>query len=65
LLNRDRGFTSIRAHKWLAAVHLSGMIATNILAGQLHQPPTLRPVHRAAALTTFAAFTAAMIVIKF
>ena len=44
---------------------LTGMIATNILAGQLEGHPELKPYHRAAAYTTFAAFAAATIVIKF
>lgn len=65
MVSRDKGFTSIRAHKWLAAVHLSGMIATNILAGQIENNYKLKPAHRAAAFTTFASFAAAMIVIKF
>jgi hypothetical protein len=40
------------------------MIATNILAGQIQSNYKLRPVHRAAAYTTFASFAAAMLVIK-
>lgn len=64
MISRDKGFTSIRAHKWLAAIHLSGMIATNILADQLENNYKLRPAHRAAAYTTFASFAAAMLVIK-
>lgn len=65
LIQRDKGLTSIRLHKWLAVAHLTGMLATNILAGQLEQHPNLRSYHRAAAYTTFATFAAAMIVIKF
>lgn len=64
LIQRDKGLTSIRLHKWLAIVHLSGMLATNILAGQLEQHPNLKSYHRAAAYATFASFAAAMIVIK-
>jgi hypothetical protein len=41
------------------------MIATNILAGQLEQNYKVKPYHRAAAYTTFAAFAAATVVIKF
>jgi hypothetical protein len=65
LIQRDRGFTSIRLHKWLAVAHLTGMLATNILAGQLEQHPNLRSYHRAASYVTFASFAAAMVVIKF
>jgi hypothetical protein len=64
LVNR-KGVSSIKIHKGLAMVHLTGMIATNILAGQLEQNPSLKPYHRAAAYTTFVAFAAAAVVIKF
>lgn len=64
MIQRDKGVTAIRLHKWLAVVHLTGMIATNILAAQLEQNPSLKPYHRAAAYTTFASFAAAMLVIK-
>ncbi len=65
LIQRDKGVSSIRLHKWLAVVHLTGMLATNILASQLEHNPSLKPYHRAAAYTTFASFAAAMVVIKF
>jgi hypothetical protein len=65
LVNRDKGLTSLKMHKWLAVVHMSGMIATNILAGQIDNNPDLKPIHRAVAFTTFAAYTAAVVVIKF
>jgi len=60
LINRDKKFSSIRIHKWLSVVHMSGMIATNLLAGTKH-----KALHRAAAYTTFASFGAAVIAIKF
>jgi len=60
LINRDKKFSSIRIHKWLSVVHMSGMIATNLLAGTKH-----KALHRAAAYTTFASFGAAAIAIKF
>jgi hypothetical protein len=65
LVNRDKGVTSLRLHKWLALVHMSGMIATNILAGQIENNPSLRPVHRAVAYTTFVSYAASVVVIKF
>lgn len=65
LVNRDKGLTSLRLHKWLALIHMSGMIATNILAGQIEDHPELKPYHRAVAYTTFAAYAASVIVIKF
>ena len=65
MVNRDKGITSIRLHKWLAVAHLSGMVATNILASVLEGNPSVRPYHRAAAYTTFFAYAAAIIVLKF
>ncbi|MEI6948550.1 hypothetical protein V9K67_15255 [Paraflavisolibacter sp. H34] len=65
LINRDKGVTSIRLHKWLAIAHLTGMVVTNVLAGKIEDNPDLKPYHRAAALGTFGTFTAAIVVIKF
>ncbi len=65
MLDERKGYSSIKLHKLLAIVHLSGMIATDILAAQLESNPDLKPYHRAAAFTTFGAFAASMIVIKF
>ena len=67
MLNEHKGYSSIKVHRALAIVHLSAMIATNILAGQLNGPngATIKPYHRAAAYTAFGAFAASMIVIKF
>ena len=65
MVNERKGYSNIKLHKALAIVHLTGMIATNILAGQLEDHPNLRPYHRAAAYTAFGAFAASMIVIKF
>ena len=65
MIDERKGYSSIKVHKWLAVVHMTGMITTNILAGQLESNPDLKPYHRAAAFTTFGAFAASMIVIKF
>lgn len=65
MLNERKGYSSIKLHKALAIIHLSSMIATNILAGQLEGNPNLKPYHRAAAYTAFGSFAASMIVIKF
>lgn len=64
-VDERKGFSSIKAHRYLAAVHLTGMIMTNILAGQLEEHPNLRKVHRAAAYSAFGAYAAAVLVIKF
>lgn len=65
MVNERKGFSSIKIHKALAIIHFTGMIVTNILASQIEDHPNLRPYHRAAAFTTFGAFAASMIVIKF
>ncbi len=64
MLDEPKGYSNLKVHRILAIVHISGMIATNILAGLVEDNPGLRPYHAAAAITTFASFTAAMIVIK-
>lgn len=65
MLDERKGFSSIKLHKALAYVHLSGMIATNILANSIDKNPDLKSLHRAAAFTAFGAYAASMIVIKF
>jgi hypothetical protein len=60
-----KGFSSAKAHRILAAVHLLGMITTNILAHQVKYNPDLKPYHRAAALTTFGAYTISIIAFRF
>ncbi|MBC7568128.1 MAG: hypothetical protein H7319_00135 [Spirosoma sp.] len=60
-----RGLSGIKLHKYLAVVHLAGMVATNVLAGMIRQHPDLKPYHRAVAYTTFGAFAASIIAIKF
>lgn len=64
-VGQRRGLSTIKLHKYLAIVHMAGMIATNILAGQIGDKPELKPYHRAAAYTTFGAFATAIIVLKF
>jgi hypothetical protein len=65
MINDYKGYSSIKVHKYLAILHLTGMIATNVLAGMLEDNPSLKPYHRAAAFTTFGSLAAAMIIIKF
>jgi hypothetical protein len=67
MLNERKGYSSIKLHRGLAIVHLSAMIATNVLATMMDGPNNakIRPYHRAAAYTAFGAFAASMIVIKF
>ncbi|MBN2236128.1 MAG: hypothetical protein JW729_01125 [Bacteroidales bacterium] len=65
MVNERKGYSSIKLHKALAIIHLSSMIATNILAGQVESNPNLTPYHRAAAFTAFGSFAVSMMVIKF
>jgi hypothetical protein len=54
-----------RLHQYLSLIHLSGFIATNILAGRATQHAELRPYHQAASFTTAAALAPALIALKF
>lgn len=54
-----KGFNSIKAHKWLAYLHFSGMIATNIWSKEE------RDWHKYAAYTTFVSYATAILVFKF
>jgi hypothetical protein len=66
LINRKtKKLNSIQIHKYLAIVHFSAMLATNILASSARQNPTIRTYHLAAAYTAFTAFGLSVIVMKF
>ena len=64
MLDERKGINSIKVHRVLAIVHLSAMIATNVLA-EAAEEGNMRAYHRAAAYTAFGSYAAAMIVIKF
>ena len=59
IIKKNKGLTSIKAHKWLATVHFSAMIATNLLA------ESQKKYHRAAAFTLFGSYALAVISFKF
>ncbi len=65
IVSEHKGYSSIKVHRALAIIHLSSMIATNVLSFYLEDNPNLRPYHRAAAFTAFGSFLAAEIIIKF
>jgi hypothetical protein len=65
VIGARKGFTSIKLHKYLAIVHLTGMIATNALAGMISNNLELKPYHRAAAYTTFGAYAASVVALTF
>ena len=56
---KNKGLTSIKAHKWLATVHFSAMIATNLLA------ESNTKYHRAASFTLFGSYALAVLAFKF
>lgn len=57
--NTRKGLSSARAHKWLATIHLSAMVATNYFAEKD------RVTHRLAAYTAFASFATAALILTF
>ena len=60
LINKKvKGFNSIKAHKMLATVHFSAMVATN------YYNDKNKANHKAAAYTAFASYATAVLVIKF
>ena len=61
----QKGVSRIKLHKYLAIIHLTGFLATNILASQIAHNAELRPYHQVASLTTLAAFAPALIALKF
>ncbi len=64
MFNR-KGISNVKVHKYLSYIHLTGMITTNVLAHKISDNFKLKPYHRAAAYTTFGAYFASMIVLKF
>ncbi len=66
LINRtEKGLSSARAHKWLASIHFSAMVATNLLAEEAGDNKTVRNFHRIAAYTAFGSFATATLVLTF
>jgi hypothetical protein len=65
MVSERRGLSSIKLHKYLAILHMAGMVATNILSEQASKNDQLKSWHRAAAFTTFGAYAASIIAIKF
>lgn len=65
LKNPKKGLTGLKAHKILAVTHITGMIATNILAGMLEQNRNVLPFHATAAGISYVSLVASMIVVRF
>ncbi len=62
--NREGGLTKLRIHRALSIIHLSSMIATNVISGLQKDNTSLKPYHKAAAITAFSSLFLATIVIK-
>ncbi|QKZ15513.1 hypothetical protein [Spirosoma sp. KUDC1026] len=65
IVGSKRGFTTIKLHRYLAVVHLTGMVATNVLAHMIQTNYELKPYHRIAAYTTFGAYAASIVALTF
>lgn len=62
--NRADGVTKLNIHRTLSILHLSSMIATNVLSGMQEDNAKLKPYHKAAAITAFSSLFLATVVIK-
>lgn len=62
LIRGDGQWDSVRVHRWLAVLHLSGMILTPLLASDEGSGASL---HRTMGYATFATFSGAMIAVTF
>ena len=56
---KSKGLNSIKAHRWLATVHFSAMIATNLLSESNNS------YHRSASFTLFGSYALAILSFKF
>lgn len=62
--NRPKGFTKFRIHRTLSMVHLTSMLAVNILSELIDDYPQLKPYHRAAGIAAFSSLFVATVTIK-
>ena len=56
---KTKGFSSIKAHRFLSNIHFSSMVITNMVSD------SNKKAHKAAAYTSFASYATAVIVFKF
>ena len=56
---KTKGFSSIKAHRFLSNIHFSAMVITNVVSD------SNKKAHKAAAYTAFASYATAVIVFKF
>lgn len=62
--DRATGFTKFRIHRTLSMVHLTSMLAVNILSSLIEDYPQLKPYHRAAGIVAFGSLFVATVTIK-
>jgi hypothetical protein len=62
--DRAKGFTKFRIHRTLSMVHLTSMIAVNVLSSLIREYPVLKPYHRAAGIVAFSSLFVATVTIK-
>ncbi|MBK8805864.1 MAG: hypothetical protein IPO21_04100 [Bacteroidales bacterium] len=62
--DRPKGMSKLKVHKILSLVHLASMITTDVLAGMVEDNPSIKPFHRASAITAFGSLLIATAVIK-
>ena len=56
---KTKGFSSAKAHRFLATIHFSSMVATNLFSNRN------RKLHKLSAYTAFGSYAAAILVFKF
>ena len=62
--DRASGLTKFRIHRTLSMVHLTSMLAVNILSSLIEDYPQLKPYHRAAGIVAFGSLFVATVTIK-
>ncbi|GAB3799636.1 hypothetical protein GCM10028819_23400 [Spirosoma humi] len=63
--NRKTTPGGLKLHQYLSLIHLTGFVATNILAQKATHNSEFRPYQQVAGFTTLAAFAPALIALKF
>ena len=62
--DRAKGFTKFRIHRVASIVHITSMLAVNILSSMVGDNYKLKPYHRAAGILAFSSLFVATVTIK-
>lgn len=62
--DRASGFTKFRIHRTMSIIHVSSMLAVNILSSLMENNYKLKPYHRAAGIIAFGSLFVATVTIK-